>query len=413
MKLGRAYLALRYPALAIAQAERRSPRTPRASRRAALLEEAKNPPRPAPGGGAPGASGERAGPRRRDRGGRRPAAPPPASTGSRPSPRPLREPSPAAAEARGGARARLGGGRGERAAPAAAERARTVAVTAVEGAPDPAAAPRRRGGPRVSTTARRSPSSSGGTSRGRTRRSPTRSRSTRASPWRTRRARAPASGSARYREAATDYRAALALDPGLGTPLYGLAECYRVLGDARERRGDVRALRAQRRRRRPRRTCATIAAKRAQELRGSAARGAGRNVPCSMDGARTYRTRLPLRVAVAAAAAFWAVALVALARLPGAEPRLLLGAAAFVAVLRGVQRRLREDLDHRHRGRDRRRDAVPPRARCASTTSCRSWCATGSAGASTPCSPGAGPSTSRACSPATASCSSCSSSAPA
>lgn len=49
-----------------------------------------------------------------------------------------------------------------------------------------------------------------------------------------------------------------------------------------------------------------------------------------MDGARTYRTRLPLRVAVAAAAAFWAVALVALARLPGVEPRLLLGAAAFV-----------------------------------------------------------------------------------
>jgi hypothetical protein len=49
-----------------------------------------------------------------------------------------------------------------------------------------------------------------------------------------------------------------------------------------------------------------------------------------MDGARTYRTRLPLRVAVAAAAAFWTVALVALARLPGVEPRLLLGAAAFV-----------------------------------------------------------------------------------
>jgi hypothetical protein len=49
-----------------------------------------------------------------------------------------------------------------------------------------------------------------------------------------------------------------------------------------------------------------------------------------MEGARTYRTRLPLRIAVAAAAAFWAIALVALARLPVAEPRLLLGAAAFV-----------------------------------------------------------------------------------
>lgn len=49
-----------------------------------------------------------------------------------------------------------------------------------------------------------------------------------------------------------------------------------------------------------------------------------------MDGARTYRTRLPLRIAVVVAAAFWAAALMALARLPGVEIRLLLGAAAFV-----------------------------------------------------------------------------------
>jgi tetratricopeptide (TPR) repeat protein len=38
-------------------------------------------------------------------------------------------------------------------------------------------------------------------------------------------------GIGRYREAADDYRASLDLNPELGTPLYGLAECYRLLGD--------------------------------------------------------------------------------------------------------------------------------------------------------------------------------------
>lgn len=38
-------------------------------------------------------------------------------------------------------------------------------------------------------------------------------------------------GLARYREAADDYRAAIGLDPSLATPLYGLAECARQLGD--------------------------------------------------------------------------------------------------------------------------------------------------------------------------------------
>ncbi len=36
-----------------------------------------------------------------------------------------------------------------------------------------------------------------------------------------------------HREAAVDYASALELDPGLGTPLYGLAECYRKAGDPR------------------------------------------------------------------------------------------------------------------------------------------------------------------------------------
>ena len=48
-----------------------------------------------------------------------------------------------------------------------------------------------------------------------------------------------ARGSARfalgkYRDAAEDYQSAVALDPKLATPVYGLAECYRVLGDGRK-----------------------------------------------------------------------------------------------------------------------------------------------------------------------------------
>jgi tetratricopeptide (TPR) repeat protein len=73
-------------------------------------------------------------------------------------------------------------------------------------------------------------------------------------------------GLGRYREAADDYRAALSLDRGLATPLYGLAECYRVLGDAKraaemyERYADSSASDV-----RP--DLRTVAAKRAQELR--------------------------------------------------------------------------------------------------------------------------------------------------
>jgi tetratricopeptide (TPR) repeat protein len=73
-------------------------------------------------------------------------------------------------------------------------------------------------------------------------------------------------GLGKYREAAEDYRTAIALDPKLGTAVYGLAECHRVLGegkkaaelydryarsDAPDVRDDLRA----------------VAAKRAEELR--------------------------------------------------------------------------------------------------------------------------------------------------
>lgn len=48
------------------------------------------------------------------------------------------------------------------------------------------------------------------------------------------------------------------------------------------------------------------------------------------DGARTYRTRLPLRIAVVLAACVWAAAFLALLRLPGSDARLVAGAAALV-----------------------------------------------------------------------------------
>ncbi len=47
--------------------------------------------------------------------------------------------------------------------------------------------------------------------------------------------------------------------------------------------------------------------------------------------ARTYRTRLPLRIAVGLAAALWGAVLVVLLRLPGADLRSVAGAAGFAA----------------------------------------------------------------------------------
>ena len=52
--------------------------------------------------------------------------------------------------------------------------------------------------------------------------------------------------------------------------------------------------------------------------------------------ARTFRTRLPLRVAVLLAAGLWAGVLVALLQAPAAaEPQAVLGAAAFLALFAG------------------------------------------------------------------------------
>ena len=51
--------------------------------------------------------------------------------------------------------------------------------------------------------------------------------------------------------------------------------------------------------------------------------------------ARIYRTRLPVRLAVGIAGLFWAAVLTALLLSPGAEPRAILGAGAFVAFFAG------------------------------------------------------------------------------
>lgn len=282
VKLGRAYLALRYPAQAIAQAEAALAADPENADAKKLLEEAKNPPaRASVGSQTPAPQPEAA----LQAGGAAAVAP---STSGRPaSPRvfrftpepdatpPMTAPPPAATP------------------PAAAERIVTIAPAPSSGAADPqqAAAPAFEGRiaaePLPAATA--SDAASGA--------APAPSPATAAQHYRAALVQLQnrewakavselssailadpklavahaARGSAyfglgKYREAAEDYRGALLLDPKLATPAYGLAECYRVLGDAkhavemyeryaRSRAADVRE------------DLRTIAAKRAQELR--------------------------------------------------------------------------------------------------------------------------------------------------
>ncbi len=52
-------------------------------------------------------------------------------------------------------------------------------------------------------------------------------------------------------------------------------------------------------------------------------------------GARTFRTRLALRIAVVLAACAWAAALVVLLRVPGTDARLVAGAAGLVLFFAG------------------------------------------------------------------------------
>jgi tetratricopeptide (TPR) repeat protein len=73
-------------------------------------------------------------------------------------------------------------------------------------------------------------------------------------------------GLGKYREAADDYRQAISLDGKLGTPVYGLAECYRQLGD-RPKAAEAYQRYAESKASDVREDLRTLAAKRAQELR--------------------------------------------------------------------------------------------------------------------------------------------------
>ena len=73
-------------------------------------------------------------------------------------------------------------------------------------------------------------------------------------------------GLGKYKEAAEDYRQAISLDSKLGTPLYGLAECYRVLGDSKGA-AEMYSLYANSSAPDVRADLKTIAAKRAEELK--------------------------------------------------------------------------------------------------------------------------------------------------
>jgi tetratricopeptide (TPR) repeat protein len=259
VKLGRAYLALRYPVQAIAQAEQALAAEPGNLEARRLLEEARNPaPRPVAPATAAGDS-----------------APPPAQAAAaapvprgQPQPRVFRfEPEPGDARAtRSPAQAPASAhpaGAGDVAplpTPKAIAAVKTEAVAAAEvvaTVPAPSAAQRYRDA--VALLGDRNYEGAAAAL-------------TEAIDLDPRLAVAHAArgsarvGLGRHRDAADDYRAALALDSGLATPLYGLAECYRVLGDARAA-ADMYQRYAQSRGADVREDLRAIAAKRAQELR--------------------------------------------------------------------------------------------------------------------------------------------------
>lgn len=231
VKLGRAYLALRYASRAIEQAEAALALEPASADARRLLEEARNPvARPevvaAPASPAPSVSVSRA-PAPAPAPAAAPAAtrvyrftpePETAAPASEPPARRAIEAAPEAAAVPPGARRD----------PAPAEGSRTVAVDAAS--IEPAPAPRRSAAQRYREALAQLQAGEFAKA------DATLSDAVAIDPGLAvaHAARASARfGLRRYREAATDYRAALELDPGLGTPLYGLAECYRALGDKR------------------------------------------------------------------------------------------------------------------------------------------------------------------------------------
>jgi tetratricopeptide (TPR) repeat protein len=231
VKLGRAYLALRYPARAIEQAEKALAMDPDNAEAKKLIEEARS----APGSTSP------------------PAAQAAAKPAATPGPRVFRfvpevelPPPPAAAAPPPPARAGPAGA--GRADPPAASSARPSAPPA---APEPvrvaavAPVPVRAGGPEGAAAP---PQGASAAQRYREGLDHIRDRDFEKAIAALGEAVAldprlavayAARASARfalgaYREAADDYRTALGLDAKLATPLYGLAECLRALGQQKE-----------------------------------------------------------------------------------------------------------------------------------------------------------------------------------
>jgi tetratricopeptide (TPR) repeat protein len=296
VKLGRAYLALRYPAQAIAQAELALAADPSNVEARRLADDARNPPpRPAspPSSGAAAANGVSAAPAPASG---LSAAQAPASPGAWPAPAPTTPAQASAAQPSSGAPAprvfRFTEGDGVAAPP---ERAPSSAAPDRPAAPAPAAQPAAATSPAAPASRTIAAVAEVEAARG------TAASSAPSAPaaqlYRAAlvhlgnrefekgaaalteaiavdptlgvayAARASARfGLGRYRDAAADYRTALELDPKLATPLYGLAECYRVLGEPRhasemyQRYADSRAADV-------REDLRTMAARRAQELR--------------------------------------------------------------------------------------------------------------------------------------------------
>jgi tetratricopeptide (TPR) repeat protein len=212
VKLGRAYLAMRYPSFAAAQAELVLASDPGSPDAKQLLEEARRTPGREIAGAAAAPAAAAAGAAA--------AAPPPRTYKMPEEPAGAAAPATAAPPAAGTAPA--GGPAGGPAAGAAAG----VAVAAAPPAPPPAAGPtaaqRYRAG--VDLIGKRDYAGAV------TELSEAIALDPRLAVAYAARASARF-GLGRYREAADDYKASLGLDPGLATPLYGLAECYRLLGD--------------------------------------------------------------------------------------------------------------------------------------------------------------------------------------
>ncbi len=261
VKLGRAYLALRYPLQALAQAEQALALDPASEDARRLAEEARNPPA-------------------------RPAAPPPAAT-VQVAPAAAR---PAASDAPAVSATQPRMYRFVPDADMPATAPQDAAARGPSAAAEPATAPTQHTVVvRIAGAAEGAPPADGGTSapapptpgqRYRTALGYVQTRefqkaidelseAIRVDPRLAVAYAARASaefGLGKYREASDDYRAAVSIDPNLGTPLYGLAECYRVLGDSAGA-ADMYQQYAESRAPDVREDLRRIAARRAQELR--------------------------------------------------------------------------------------------------------------------------------------------------